>query len=299
MLCANVATAEFLLKTRLPALYRVHEGPNEEKLGNLYEFLRSLGIGLAPKSTPSTSDYQHILQRLKNRPDYAILQTLVIRSLKQARYQPENIPHFGLGYDAYTHFTSPIRRYPDLLVHRALRYLIRNPKQKAHVDKVSGNPPLRRSDIYPYNKGDLEKLGEHLSATERRADAASYDVIAWLKCEYMKERLGAEFDGTVVAVTNFGLFVELSDIYIDGLVHVTALDNDYYHFDAASQTLSGERSGATYRLGDTVRVLVARVDVDERKIDLQLISATASRGVGSGQPKRTRASAKGGRRARA
>src|SRR5690606_2208529 len=233
------------------------------------------------------------LQRLKNRPDYAILQTLVIRSLKQARYQAENIPHFGLGYDAYTHFTSPIRCYPDLIIHRALRYLIRNRKQKAHVDKVKGNPPLTRKEIYPYNKADLESLGEHLSATERRADSAAYDVIDWLKCEYMQERLGSEYDGTVVAVTNFGLFVELSDIYIDGLVHVTALDNDYYHFDPAAHSLSGERTGAVYHLGDTVRVLVARVDVDERKIDLQLVSANTTKGVGGGLPSRVRASRKG------
>ena len=272
MLCANVASADFLLNSNLPALYRVHEGPNPEKLGNLYDFLREMGIGLARKERPTPADYSQILDRLKTRPDYHLLSIVVIRSLMQAMYQPENLGHFGLGYDAYTHFTSPIRRYPDLLVHRAIRYLLRNRRQKQHVLKSAGAKALTRKEIYPYQLQDLEALGEHLSGTERRADSASYDVIDWLKCEYMKDHLGAEFEGTVVSVTAFGLFVELADIYIEGLIHVTALDNDYYHFNPARHSLSGERSGLSYHLGDSLRVIVARVDVDERQIDLQPIS---------------------------
>lgn len=272
MLCANVVSADFLLKSTLPALYRVHEGPNPEKLDNLYDFLRGMGIGIAKKHKPTPMDYQNILKRLKNRPDRHLIQTMVIRSLMQAVYQPKNLGHFGLDYDAYTHFTSPIRRYPDLLVHRAIRYLVRSAKQEEHTLKVAINKPLSRQEIYPYKLNDLEQLGVELSATERRADHATYDVIDWLKCDYIKQHIGEEFSGTVATVTGFGLFVELDDIYIEGLVHVTALANDYYQFDPIAHSLTGERTGASFKLGDKVRVIVARVDLDEKKIDLQLVN---------------------------
>ncbi|MEY4642495.1 MAG: hypothetical protein RLZZ227_2489 [Pseudomonadota bacterium] len=291
MLCANVATADLLEKAKLPVLYRVHEGPSAEKLEKLYDFLRSIGIGINRKAKPTPKDYRLILDKLKDRPDRKLLQTLVIRSLMQAVYQPTNLGHFGLGYDAYTHFTSPIRRYPDLLVHRAIRFLIRNPKHKDGVRRVGNAEALKRNDLYPYNHADLELLGMQLSATERRADTATYDVVNWLKCEYMQDKIGEEYAGIVTAVTNFGLFVELTDVYVEGLIHVTALTNDYYHFDSASQTLTGERSGLSFRLGAAVRVSVSRVDVDERKIDLQLLEAPgASKGPGRALPKRAKAS---------
>lgn len=299
MLCANVAAADLLQYAKLPALYRVHEGPSEEKLANLYDFLREIGIGLARKSKPSSLDYQLILQKLKDRPDRALLQTLVIRSLMQAVYQPGNLGHFGLGFDVYTHFTSPIRRYPDLLVHRALRSLCRSGKHQPGVLAVEGAPKLKRDAIYPYKLADLEALGLQCSQTERRADAATWDVINWLKCEYMQNRIGDEFAGVVIGVTNFGLFVELTDVYVEGLVHVTALTNDYYHFDSVSHTLTGERSGLCFRLGDQVRVVVSRVDLDERKIELQLLSGgTAGQGAGRALPQRERHKGKqqGGKR---
>lgn len=290
MLCANVAAADLLQDARLPTLYRVHEPPGEEKLGKLHDFLRGIGISVPAKAKPTSRDYQQILERLKDRPDRAQLQTLVIRSLMQAVYQPDNVGHFGLGFDAYTHFTSPIRRYPDLLVHRGIRYLIRSGRKQAGVLPVGGAPRMQRDAIYPYKKGDLEQMGVELSQTERRADSATWDVLNWLKCEYMQSRVGEEFEGLVISVANFGLFVELTDVYVEGMVHVSTLRNDYYHFDAASHTLTGERSGLSFRLGDQVRVVVARVDLDERKIDLQLVDGgTAARGPGRALPKRVRA----------
>jgi ribonuclease R len=288
MLCANVAAADLLQDAKMPALYRVHEGPGEEKLKNLYDFLREIGIGLARKAKPTPKDYQQILLRLKDRPDRALLQTMVIRSLMQAVYQPDNVGHFGLGFSAYTHFTSPIRRYPDLLVHRAIRYLIRSGKPQVGVLPVEGVQKLKRSEYYPYKLADLEAMGQELSRTERRADQATWDVINWLKCEYMQSHIGDEYEGTVIGVTNFGLFVELADIYIEGLVHVTALTNDYYHFDSVSHTLTGERSGLCFRLGDQVRVVVARVDLDERKIELHMLDNKSAKGPGRALPQRTR-----------
>ncbi len=288
MLCANVCSAEFLLQSKLPALYRVHPGPNEEKVAKLYDFLRGIGIGLPRREKPTPSDYQLILQRLRNRPDKHLLQVLVIRSLMQAVYQPQNAGHFGLGFEAYTHFTSPIRRYPDLLVHRAIRYLIRTGKHKQHCLGISGQKKLNRQEIYPYRLNELEQLGEELSMTERRADAATYDVLDWLKCEYIKQHIGEEFSGTVASVTSFGLFVQLDDVYVEGLVHVTALHNDYYHYDATAHTLTGERSGYQFQMGDKVQVIVARVDLDDKKIDLQLIAEKSVKRRGKNIPKRNR-----------
>lgn len=292
MLCANVATAELLQKAKLPALYRVHEGPNPDRLDNLYDFLRGIGIGLSRKAKPTPQDYQKILSRLKDRPDRNLLQTMVIRSLMQAVYQPVNLGHFGLGFDAYTHFTSPIRRYPDLLIHRAIRKLINNPKQIDGVRKSDHAHAQARQEIYPYTLSDLEALGHLLSQTERRADAATWDVVNWLKCQYMQDRIGEEFAGIVTKVTNFGLFVELTDVYVEGLVHVTALTNDYYHFDVIAHTLTGERSGSCFRLGDQINVVVSRVDLDDRKIELQLVGKPAAAGPGQALPKHSRSSTK-------
>jgi len=287
MLCANVCAAELLLELKQPALYRVHAGPNEEKVENLYDFLRGIGIGLARKDNPTTTDFQTILKRLADRPDRLILQTIVIRSLMQAVYAPDNIGHFGLGFGAYTHFTSPIRRYPDLMVHRAIRYQIRNKKNK-HLRQAPGSRALAKKDIYPYTLPELDDLGGLLSSAERRADAASYDVIDWLKCEYIQQHIGDAFDGTVMSVTNFGVFVELDDIHIEGLIHVTALRNDYYHFDPVAHSLTGERTGESFHLGDRVHVQVSRVDMDDHKIDLQLLQVLQKNRSSAPVPQRER-----------
>jgi len=202
----------------------------------------------------------------------------------QAVYQPENVGHYGLGYEAYTHFTSPIRRYPDLLVHRGIRHLIRNSKHKC-VERQPDAPKLTKPKIYPYNLDDMARFGEHASMAERRADAAGYSVVDWLKCEYMRDKIGEEFVATVTSVTSFGLFVELNDIFVEGLVHVTELSNDYYRFDPIRHCLEGERSRKVYRLGDSVEVRVVRVDLDEKKIDLQMLGGGGERGRIEPKPK--------------
>lgn len=275
MLCANVAAARLLEDSKLPALYRVHEGPNPAKLENLRMFLKELDLHLPGGDKPEPADYQYVLKQMAGRPDRILLQTMLIRSLMQAVYSPDNLGHFGLGYDAYAHFTSPIRRYPDLLVHRAIRYLVRN-KPGAHVKKQPGAADLAKKAIYPFDLKQMVELGVICSTSERRADAASYSVIDALKCEYMQDRVGDEFIGTVTSVTSFGLFVELNEIYVEGLVHISELSNDYYHFDPVHHSLSGERSQKTYRLGDSVEVKVVRVDLDEKKIDLQMVGLKQS-----------------------
>lgn len=272
MLCANVATAKALDRAGLEALYRVHNGPSEQKLTNLREFLQEIGLGLRGGAEPSPKDYQLLLSSLDGRPDAAVIQTMLLRSLSQAMYQPDNQGHFGLHYSGYTHFTSPIRRYPDLLVHRALRYLVRSGGGDAAKCflKVEGAPALSRKKIYPYDMEALVAQGMHCSMAERRADDASRDVMAFLKCEFLQEHVGSEFDGVIAAVTGFGMFVELKDLYIEGLVHISALPQDYYQFDQAHQRLIGERTRRTFQLGDTLRVQVMGVDLDQRKIDLAL-----------------------------
>lgn len=295
MLCANVATARFLEKLKIPALYRVHQGPKEKKLVNLRAFLGELGLNLPGGEKPTPEDYQRLLQQIGDRPDASVIQTMMLRSLSQAVYTPANEGHFGLAYAAYAHFTSPIRRYPDLLVHRAIRSVIRDKggllskvkslfgkSGKAPVIRVEGAPSLNASQSYPYDLAAMLALGEHCSLTERRADEATRDVNAWLKCEYMRDHIGDEFVGVISAVTGFGLFVELQGIHTEGLVHVTALQGDYYHFDVAKQRLTGERTRVTYRLGDELRVKVVRVDLDERKIDFELVE-TLSSGKRSGK----------------
>lgn len=250
MLAANVCTANFLSERRHPVLYRVHEGPTPEKLEAVREFFKEFGLELGGGEKPEAGDYAKLLKQVKERPDAALLQTVMLRSLRQARYCPENTGHFGLGYDAYTHFTSPIRRYPDLLVHRAIKAVLNHAKYK------------------PKEKWD--ELGVHCSMTERRADDATRDVEAWLKCFYMRDHLGNSFDGTVSSVTGFGLFVVLDELYVEGLVHVSELGADYFHFDAAKHQMLGERTGKRYRLADRVRVKVVRVDMESTKIDFVL-----------------------------
>jgi ribonuclease R len=270
MLAANVATAQFMLKHSIPSLYRVHDNPPPERVEKLKAFLGELGLSLHKgKEGPTPKDYQQLLQGIQGRPDFHLVQTVMLRSLSQAVYSADNNGHFGLNYEAYTHFTSPIRRYPDLLVHRAIRSVIRSKTETAHVRRA-GAASLAKARIYPYDEAKLEQLGEQCSMSERRADEATRDVVNWLKCEFMKDRVGESFAGVITAVTGFGIFVELSDIYVEGLVHVTSLPGDYYHFDPVHHRLSGERSGRSFRLGDTVEVRVMRVDLDERKIDFEL-----------------------------
>lgn len=272
MLCANVATAQFYEASKLPMLFRVHEGPNEEKLENLRKYLGEIALDLRGGDKPSPVDYQTLLAQIAERDDAHVIQTMLLRSLSQAVYQPENRGHFGLNYEAYAHFTSPIRRYPDLLVHRGIRHLIRSERKIKGVRRMTGAGTLPAKRIFPYDMKAMVAFGEHCSMTERRADDATREVDAWLKCEYLQEHVGEEFDGVIAAVTSFGLFVELVDLYIEGLVHVTALPGDYYHFEKSTQRLLGERSGRSFQLGGSVRVQVARVDLDDRKIDLELIA---------------------------
>lgn len=252
MLCANICASKFLIANNCPGLFRIHEGPSEEKLEDLRRFLSEIGIKISARRAPAPKDYAEILESIKDRPDAHLIQTVLLRSLSQAVYSPENKGHFGLAFDAYAHFTSPIRRYPDLFVHRAIRSVLREKYQPGEYDS------------------QLEKLGEHCSMTERRADDATRDAMDWLKCEFMMDKVGENFSGVISSVTSFGLFVELTDIYVDGLVHISMLPNDYYRFDPIKHTLYGERAGRRFRLGDVIQVKVARVDLDEREIDLVL-----------------------------
>jgi ribonuclease R len=273
MLCANVAAARLLEKHKLPGVYRVHQGPNPEKLKNLKAYLGEAGEYLGGGEDPTPADYQQLLQRVQGRPDAEVIQTVMLRSLSQAVYQPENEGHFGLNYPAYAHFTSPIRRYPDLLTHRAIRYLVRSRVASSHVQRVPGASCLARKAIFPYDMQAMLQFGEHCSMTERRADDATRDVEAWLKCEYLQAHIGSVFEGVITAATNFGVFVELTDIYVEGLVHISSLKKDYYHYDAARHRLLGERTRQSYSLGDPVTVQVVRVDLDERKVDFELVDS--------------------------
>ncbi|MFO1418865.1 MAG: ribonuclease R [Methylotetracoccus sp.] len=254
MILANQCAAHFLARAKVPHLLRVHDGPSAEKLADLRTFLGEVGLSLGGGDKPEPTDYYRLLDKIVGRADEHLIQTVLLRSLSQAVYSPERKGHFGLALDAYTHFTSPIRRYPDLLVHRGIVHALKKAAAKE----------------FRYSANDLVMLGDQCSSTERRADEATRDVVNWLKCEYMLDKVGQEFDGVIAAVTSFGFFVELRDIFIDGLVHVSTLDRDFFHYDPIGHRLVGERSGVRYRLGDTVRVLVARVDLDDRKIDLEL-----------------------------
>lgn len=253
MIAANVATATYLTKKKMPLLYRVHAVPAADALEDLRAFLAERGLALPGGNDPDAADYARLLGQVAERPDARLIQTVMLRSLQRAVYSPHNDGHFGLALDDYAHFTSPIRRYPDLLVHRAIK----------HLEK------RRRPKTFEYDVPAMESLGQVCSEAEKRADDATRDVDDWLKCEYMSDSLGQVFDGTVTGVTGFGLFVELDGIFATGLVHVSSLSSDYYHFDAQSRCLRGERSGRVYRLADKMQVKVARVDLDERKIDFE------------------------------
>jgi ribonuclease R len=254
MLAANVCASDFLQKHKQPTLYRIHEGPTPEKLVALRDFLKEFGVQLSGGDEPRAKDYAKTLTKIKDRPDAQLLQTVMLRSLRQAVYNPDNVGHFGLAYESYTHFTSPIRRYPDLLVHRAIKAVLNDTA---------------------YSPGNWHELGEHCSQTERRADDATRDVETWLKCYYMQDRIGECFEGVISGVAGFGLFVALDGIYVEGLVHISELPSDYFHFDAARHMLLGERSGKRYRLGDRIRVRLVRVDLESSKIDFVLAENNA------------------------
>lgn len=265
MILANIAAANFMEKHKEPALYRIHATPSEEKLTSFRTFLSEFGLNLEGGLKPTTKDYAALLEKVKERPDHELIQTMLLRSLSQAVYHADNIGHFGLALEEYAHFTSPIRRYPDLTLHRGIKYLL---------DKEQG-AKRKTTDTggYHYSFDEMDLLGNHCSMTERRADDATREVADWLKCEYMQDHVGGEFSGVISSVTGFGLFVRLDDLFIDGLVHISTLENDYYQFDAAKQRLIGENSGMQYRLGDKVCIKVEAVHLENKMVDFSLMGS--------------------------
>ena len=307
MLTANVCAADFIEKNKHLGLYRVHGEPSEEKLVTLRQVLRTSGLSLGGGEKPKPRDFAKLMREIKDRPDANMLQSVVLRSMQQAMYQPDNEGHFGLAYPAYSHFTSPIRRYPDLLTHRVIKSILqKKPYVPVLPPKVPLNLTLPRKGKGRENAVNAKKsqsdakagvakgakaakganaalpiwgqLGVHCSSNERRADEASRDVEAWLKCYYMRDHLGQEYAGTITGVANFGLFVQLENLFVEGMVHVTELGGDYFQYDEARQELRGERTGIRYRLGDRVHVLVSRVDLDARKIEFSLMKGSSAEG---------------------
>lgn len=290
MLAANVCSADFIAQSKHAGLFRVHEGPTPEKVELLRNFLKMTGVPLSIGDDPQPADFQAIAKATQGRPDTQQIQTMLLRSMQQAIYTPMNSGHFGLAFEAYTHFTSPIRRYPDLLVHRVIKAILAKSKYQLPTLPIPGEAHAKLSKRLEKNLASRvaqpgqkprklsvdmqawQAAGLHCSANERRADEASRDVEAWLKCKYMREHLGEEYSGVVSAVTSFGIFVTLDAMYVEGLVHITELGGDYYRFDEARQELRGERTGIRFALGSRVRVQVSRVDLDGRRIDFRLLS---------------------------
>jgi ribonuclease R len=307
MLAANVCAADLLIRHKHPGTYRIHAGPTKEKLNQVRTFLKQVGLNLAGGDKPAAGDYAALMQKVKLRPDAALLQTMLLRSMQQAVYSPDNIGHFGLAYEAYAHFTSPIRRYPDLLTHRAIKAILAGKRYEPKgIDVASLNTSVsnaaRKQQVKDKAAGTQKKeadltiwdaLGVHCSANERRADEASRDVEAWLKCYFIRDKLGEEFTGTISGVTTFGIFVQLDTLFIEGLVHVTELGSDYFQYDEARHELRGERTGMRYQLTDRVTVQVSRVDLEARKIDLRLVEPTTGVKSGSvGKPGNAKSGAK-------
>ena len=287
MLAANVCSAEFISQSKHHGLFRVHEGPTPEKLETLRQYLKALGVHHNVSDEPRPSEFQELAHATQDRPDAQQIHQMLLRSMQQAIYTPENMGHFGLAFEAYTHFTSPIRRYPDLLVHRVIKAVLAGGKYQLPVLPTPGEAQAKLAKrLAARGAGAADKArkpkpsadtlgwqaaGLHCSANERRADEASRDVEAWLKCKYMRERLGEEYSGVVTAATTFGLFVTLDSLYVEGLVHITELGGEYFRYDEARQELRGERTGIRYALGSKVRVQVSRVDLDGRRIDFRLV----------------------------
>jgi ribonuclease R len=286
MLAANVCAADLLARHKHPGVYRVHAAPSKEKLTQVRTFLKQMGLHLGGGDTPVASDYAELIPKIRLRPDAVLLQTMLLRSMQQAVYSPDNIGHFGLAYEAYAHFTSPIRRYPDLLTHRAIKAILQGKRYEPKGIETSAlntmlSPSARRMAAQEKAAGKKKKEGElaiwealgiHCSANERRADEASRDVEAWLKCYFVRDKLGEEFTGTISGVAPFGIFVQLDSLFIEGMVHVTELGADYFQYDEVRHELRGERTGIRYQLTDRVTVQVSRVDLDARKIDLRLVN---------------------------
>lgn len=262
MILANVSAAKLVIDAQVPSLFRVHDRPDEDRMSNLRSVLSELGLSLGGGASPKPKDIAELMTVVETRPDHDMLQTVILRSMKQAIYDPENRGHFGLALEEYAHFTSPIRRYPDLLLHRAIKWILADQQQK--TSKTGG---------HCYTTSEMLYFGEHCSMTERRADEAVRDVVDWLKCDYMQDHVGEVFNGTISSVVNFGFFVRLDDFFIDGLVHVSSLENDYYIYDASHNRLIGENTRFTYRLGDKVQVKVDNVNPEERKIDFSLVGS--------------------------
>jgi ribonuclease R len=288
MLAANVCSADFILQSKHPGLFRVHEGPTPEKIDVLRGYLKATGVGMTVGDKPKPSEFQAIADATKERPDAQQIHSMLLRSMSQAVYTPDNNGHFGLAFEAYTHFTSPIRRYPDLLVHRVIKAILTKRKYTLPTLPTPGEAHAKLARRLasrvrePENKLVVktkptpdqqawEAAGLHCSANERRADEASRDVEAWLKCKYMREHLGEEYGGVVTSATGFGLFVTLDAMYVEGLVHITELGGEYFRFDEMRQELRGERTGIRYGIGSRVRIQVSRVDLDGRKIDFRLV----------------------------
>ncbi|KAG4081013.1 hypothetical protein HA402_010184 [Bradysia odoriphaga] len=272
MLAANTCAADFISRSKHPGLYRIHEGPTHDRLQSLREFLRTMGLSMGGGDEPTAKDYGDFLDTVRARPDYQLLQTMCLRSMQQAIYSPDNVGHFGLAYPGYSHFTSPIRRYPDLLTHRVIKALLEGKRYVPSLDE----PPVGAvgSTQRDHEHAIWEKVGLLLSASERRADEASRDVEAWLKCWFVKERVGEDFSGTVTGVASFGVFVTLDTLHVEGLVHVSELGGEYFQFNDALHELRGERTGMRYRLTDKVQVQVARVDLEARRIEFRLVKGT-------------------------
>lgn len=266
MILANICAAHFMEQHQEPALYRIHSLPGEEKLMSFRSFLRECGLTLDGGLKPTPADYAKLMEQMRERPDKELIQTMLLRSLSQAVYSGDNIGHFGLALTEYAHFTSPIRRYPDLSLHRGIKYLL----AKEH----GSSKRTTKGGGYHYTLDEIDLLGDHCSMTERRADEATRDVADWLKCEFMQDHVGEVFEGTISSVMGFGFFVRLDTLFIDGLVHISTLDNDYYRFDPSGQRLIGENSGVLYRIGDKVTVRVEAVSLDEKTVDFSLVSTT-------------------------
>ncbi|QIA62306.1 ribonuclease R [Vibrio astriarenae] len=280
MILANIASASLVEKAKEPALYRIHESPGELKLQGFRDFLGELGLELKGGLEPSPTDYAELVHKISERQDKELIQTMLLRSLKQAVYNADNAGHFGLALKRYAHFTSPIRRYPDLLLHRAIKYLI---AKQAGTNKDRWTP----TGGFHYSFDDMDVFGEQCSMTERRADDATREVADWLKCEYMQDHVGEELEGVIANVTSFGFFVRLSDLHIDGLVHISNLANDYYQYDPIGQRLIGESFGLIYRLGDAVKVKVLSVNLNDKQIDFELVETSRKlRGKGKTAKKR-------------
>ncbi|MGR5119440.1 ribonuclease R [Vibrio astriarenae] len=280
MILANIASASLVEKAKEPALYRIHESPGELKLQGFRDFLGELGLELKGGLEPSPTDYAELVHKISERQDKELIQTMLLRSLKQAVYNADNAGHFGLALKRYAHFTSPIRRYPDLLLHRAIKYLI---AKQAGTNKDRWTP----TGGFHYSFDDMDVFGEQCSMTERRADDATREVADWLKCEYMQDHVGEELEGVIANVTSFGFFVRLTDLHIDGLVHISNLANDYYQYDPIGQRLIGESFGLIYRLGDAVKVKVLSVNLNDKQIDFELVETSRKlRGKGKTAKKR-------------